>query len=187
MSTQPAPTISIRLSLSHSTFRRSDRDEENSPRLTVHATLHAPAPITLDIRGPAGNGSTVLSSSDLSFEHFSFYDITANQPVTYTNSNDECGGDPGGTLNRFNTLTLRPGEEHVTYAVMEGYEMPVRKLKRGHEYCVSLIPLSTWWTEGTQEELLKGKEYVEVDEEELRKGSHVMLSSSDELHLRVEA
>lgn len=187
MSSPPAPTISISLSLSPSTFRRSDRDEENSPRLTVNAILHAPAPITLDIRGPAGNGSTVLSLSDLSFEHFTFYDITANKPVTYTNSDDECGGNPGGTLNRYDTLTLRPGGEHVTHVVMEGYEMPVRRLKPGHEYRVTLIPVSVWWTEGTQEDLFKGKEYIEVDEEALKNGPHVMLKSSDELNLKVQA
>jgi hypothetical protein len=184
MATGPSPTLRIHLSLSTPIFRRFSSLELQLPTLTVSTTLHSPHPITLDTRGPLQNG-TVLTNASFSFQHFSFYDLTTDQPFTYPAEERECGN-TGGTLSAYDLLTLQPDKEYVTYGVMEDFWVPLGMLEVGHEYRISLEPVDVWWTYRTQKELLGGKGYLEVDEGEMARGSLVRVESGDELRLKVE-
>lgn len=64
--------------------------------------------------------------------------------------------------------------------------MPLGMLEVGHEYRISLEPVSVWWTYRTQKELLGEKGYLEVDEGEMARGPLVRVESGDELRLKVE-
>ncbi|KAJ9619931.1 hypothetical protein H2203_008205 [Taxawa tesnikishii (nom. ined.)] len=87
MANHPAPTLTIKLSLTSGPYRRSS-SESSKPYLMVTTTLFTPSTLTLELRGKFDSG-TVLEES-FRAEHLSFHSLTTDQPVVYTPFTDTC-------------------------------------------------------------------------------------------------
>ena len=124
--------------------------------------------LTVDIRGEKDNG-TVLENG-FRVEHFTFCDLTTGTEVI--NKNPFPGTcDAGITLAPYNVVELRSSRPHVTRHGLEDISPlcdPVRQLKNGHEYRVTLKSQMVWCFAGSKEKLFGDEQYVPI--EDLPKG-----------------
>jgi hypothetical protein len=174
--------VKIELSLTSDTYRRSSPD---APELVVTTTTTNADVLTLELRGEQDNG-TILEEG-FRIEHFTFYDLTTDSEVINTNPfPSTC--EPREDLYPYSVVELRSSEPLVIRQDLEDVSPlsdPVRQLRNGHEYRITLKPQTVWCFAGSKEELFGGKKNILV--EELLEGMMVRLESADELRLKVEA
>lgn len=170
------------MSLTSNIYRRSAPTSEH-PSILVTTTLIAPPILTLALRGEFDSG-TILEA-DFRAEHFDFYDLTTSLPVVHSQFLGTC--DPGNDLYSYDVVQLNSSKDLVTWRLLEDVSPlsdPVRQLKAGHEYRLTLKPQRIWCYCGTVAELFGEREHIPRSEppEEM-----IVISSDDELVLKVEA
>jgi hypothetical protein len=175
--------VKIELSLTSDTYRRSSPDLTD---LVVTVTITNVDVLTVEIRGEKDNG-TILENG-FRVEHFTFHDLATGDEVI--NKNPFPGTcDPGDSLAPYDTVELQSSSSpFVTRHGLEDMDPlcdPVRQLKNGHAYRVTLKPQTVWCFAGSKKQLFGDQRYIPI--EDLPKGTMVRLESSDELTLKVEA
>lgn len=173
--------VKIEISLTSDTYRRSSPD---APELVVTSTITNADVLTIELRGEKDSG-TVLED-DFRMEHFTFYDLTTESEVI---NKDPFPGtcDSRDSLQPYNTAELQSSRPLVTRQVLDDMSPlsdPVRQLKAGHEYRITLKPQTVWCSAGSKNELFGGRSSIPV--KELPKGMMVTLESAGELKLKVE-
>jgi hypothetical protein len=176
------PQIRIKLSLTSDTYRRSSPDLTD---LVVTTTIANVDVLTVENRGEKDNG-TILENG-FRVEHFKFQDLTTGEEVI---DNDPFPGtcDPGDALATYNVVELSSTNPLVMRQCLDDISPlsdPVRQLKNGHEYRVTLKPQTVWAFPGSTKELFGDERYIPT--EDLPTGIMVKLESLDELKLKVEA
>lgn len=174
--------MSITLALSSNIYRRSD-DSAHYPHLTVTTTLESPNVATVELRGEEDSG-TILESG-FRLEHFEFYDLTDARVVDKTPFPGTC--DPRVELEPRQVIELKKGQALKTSQQLEDMNPladPVRMLKAGHEYSITLKPQRVWWVAKSKADLFGGREWIPVGD--LPDGPLMRLASEDELRLKVE-
>ncbi|KAK3700406.1 hypothetical protein LTR37_016017 [Vermiconidia calcicola] len=193
-----APVVHVAISLTSSTFRFSD-EESTKPSIIVRSTLITPAIITVDARGERDAGTILGTSADLDFrvENFAFHDVSTSEPVIYDLFLGTCEPD------REEFVELHASKPCVTKTLLDGIDPwtdPIKILKPGHTYRVTLKPQTIKCWEGGIDELLARREIVHVlppddeDGEEMEgvdmykypDSSELTLACDDELILKVE-
>lgn len=176
------PTVSIRLTLTSNTYRRSE-DSANYPCLIATTTLKSPKIATVELRGEEDSG-TILESG-FRLEHFEFYDLRDSRTVDMTPFPGTC--DPRVDLEPRQIIELKKDRALETSQQLEDMNPladPVRMLQGGHEYKITLKPQNVWWVAKRKAELFDGREWIPVGE--LPDGPLMRLTSEDELRLKVE-
>ncbi len=177
-----APTVSISLSLTSNTYRRSD-NEDAYPRLVVTTNLISPELATVDLRGETDSG-TVLGPI-FRLEHFEFYDLTESRTVDMSPFPGTC--EPRLELQPYQVIELKrriPLETGTRLDDINPLADPVRLLKAGHEYDITLKPQKVRWVGMSKAELFRAREDIPI--EELPEGPLMTLGSEDKLRLKVE-
>jgi hypothetical protein len=174
--------VKVELSLTSDTYSRSSPD---APELVVTTTITNADVLTLELREEEDNG-TILEEG-FRMEHFTFYDLTTDKEVINTNPfPGTC--EPREDLYPYSVVELRSSKPLVTRQDFEDVNPlsdPVRQLRNGHKYRITLEPQTVWCFAGSKEELFGGKKNIPV--EDLPEGVMVRLESADELRLKVEA
>jgi hypothetical protein len=174
--------VKIELSLTSDTYSRSSPD---APELVVTTTITNADVLTLELREEEDNG-TILEEG-FRMEHFTFYDLTTDKEVINTNPfPGTC--EPREDLYPYSVVELRSSKPLVTRQDFEDVNPlsdPVRQLRNGHKYRITLEPQTVWCFAGSKEELFGGKKNIPV--KDLPEGVMVRLESADELRLKVEA
>jgi hypothetical protein len=174
--------VKIELSLTSNTYRRSSSD---APELIVTTRIANADVLTVELRGEQDNG-TILEEG-FRMEHFTFYDLTTDSEVI--NKNPFPGTcEPRKDLHPYSVVELQSSKPLVTRQDLEDMSPlsdPVRQLKNGHEYRITLKPQKVWCFAGSKEKLFGDKKHVPV--ENLPEGMMVRLECASELMLKVEA
>ncbi|KAK4981140.1 hypothetical protein LTR28_004192 [Elasticomyces elasticus] len=174
--------ITISLALTSNIYRRSD-DGRNYPRLIVTTTLESPEVATVELRGEKDSG-TILETS-FCLEHLEFYDLTDSRVVVKTPFRGTC--EPRVYLEPHHVVELKQDQALKTsqhFEDMDPLADPVRMLKVGHEYRITLKPQNVWWVAKSKAELFDRRDLIPV--KELPEGPLMRLASKDELRLKVE-
>lgn len=185
--------LRIAISLTSSTFRFSDREDEK-PSIVVESTLVSPEVITVNSRGEREAGTILGTPQELDFrvENFTFQDMSAFESVEHEFFPGSC--EPGEEF-----LELNASKPRVTRKLLSESDPlsdPINILKPGHTYRVTLRPQKIkCWVGGIGETLARrqidpppeGVEVCEPIQYEYPGNSELTLACEDELVLKVEA
>lgn len=174
----------MRISLTRDTYSHRAPDSEK-PHLVATTTLLSPDVLTVEAFGQWDSGSVLDKTVGLRGEHLTWTDVKTGEEVI---NPDPFPGtcNPHSEIDQEDIVELRQNETQTTQFMLHDVNPlcdPIRDLKSGHEYRVTLKPQKVRAWLMSIRDLLGDKKYRE--RKEAPQPITVTLASEDELLLKV--